>query len=124
MSVLLGVDVGRRTRSTSTPGDLGREGVEPLPPEGAVPFDGAVEFLDRAGLQSVDACGPPRCRRGEPGVAQDAQVPGDRGLGDAELPCDDVGQRTGCPVPFGEEFREPASDGVTEDVEGVHTDTL
>jgi hypothetical protein len=45
-------------------------------------------------------------------------------LGDAELRPDDVGQRTGRPVPLGEEFREPASDGVTEDVERVHVDTL
>ncbi|MBK0296824.1 hypothetical protein IAE22_33525 [Bacillus sp. S34] len=45
-------------------------------------------------------------------------------MGDAELRPDDVVQCTGCPVPLGEEFREPASDGVTEDVEGVHIVTL
>jgi hypothetical protein len=119
MSVLLGL-----ARGTSTTGDLGREGVETLPPERAVAFDSAVEFLDGAWFQPVHARRPSGYGRGEPGLAQDPEVAGDRGLGDAELRPDSVGQRTGRPVPLGEELREPASDGVTEDVECVHTITL
>lgn len=115
----------RRIRSlAAAAGDLGGEGVEPLPPERAVPFDGVVELVDRAGFQPVHTRRPTRCSGREPGLAQDPEVSGDRGLGDAELSGDDVRQCAGGVVVLGEELDQPSTDRVTEDVECVHVASL
>ena len=56
----------------------------------------------------------------EAGVAEHLEVLGDRGVRDAELHADDLGQLTRGPLAVGEQGQQAAPDGVTEDVEGVH----
>ena len=72
------------------------------------------------GIDGVEPAGALGADRGEPVVPQHPQVLRHSRLRDAELPLDDLGDRTGGPLPIGEQLQDPAPDRITEDIEGVH----
>src|SRR3954453_21299 len=89
-------------------------------PERAEAVEPRVDVLERVGVHGVEAAGAVPAPGREPGLAQDAEVLEDRGLGDAELRADDAGDRARRLLAGGEQLEDPAADGIAEDVEGVH----
>ncbi len=115
-----GGDRGTQAPLALAPGELGRERVEALAPEPAEVVEPVVQLVERRGVDRIEAA----CALGpdgrEPAVAQDLQVLRHGRLRDAELGLDDRGDRPGRQLAIGEQLQDPASDGVSEDIERVH----
>ena len=99
--------------------ELGLQGVEVRRPEAAEAVEPGVDVAQAVGVDRVQAAGAVGADRGEAGLAQDAQVGRDAGLGDAELALDDRADRARGLLAVGEQLEDAAADGIAEDVEGV-----
>jgi hypothetical protein len=64
------------------------EGIDVSRPETAELGEPGIEFLKRTGLEPIEAALRVDCRFDEAGVAKDAEVLGDGGLGHAEMALD------------------------------------
>jgi hypothetical protein len=95
--------------------DLGFEGVELLLPEGAKLIEPLRRFHQRAWVDGVEAALGVDADGGEAGIAQDSEVLGDGGLGDAELAVDDVADGAGGLLAADEELEDAPADGVAQD---------
>ena len=102
--------------------DLGVERVELRRPERAEGVEPGVDVAERPGVDGVEAARALGPHRREPGLAQDAEVLGDRGLGDAEFGPDDLRDRPGRALALGQQLEDAPADRVAEDVERVHDD--
>ena len=100
--------------------ELGRERVEALVPEPAEVVEPVVELAERRGVDGVQPAGALGPDGREPALAQDLEVLRHGGLRDPELGLDDRRDRPGRQLAIGEQFEDPAADGVSEDVERVH----
>src|SRR5664280_1522532 len=89
----------------------------PEPAEAAEPH---VDLLQGPGLHGVQPARTVRSDGGETVLSQHLQVLRDARLGDSELPLDDRRDRPGRLLAVGEQFQDPASHRITENVERVH----
>lgn len=72
----------------------------------------------------VDAAGSVHARIDEPGVTQDAQVAGRRGLTDAELARDERTQLPCGALPGGEMLNDPLTSGVRQSGKLIHVSVI
>ena len=107
-------------RLARRPRELGLQGVQVRRPESAESLEPRVDVAHGRGVDRIKAAGADGAYRGEARHAQDAQVGRDAGLRDAELALDDLADRASGLLAVGKQFEDAASDGIGEDVEGVH----
>jgi hypothetical protein len=96
------------------------EGAEAVFPEAAELVDPGVNVLKRFGIDRIDAPASLSADADETAFAQRTEVLRNSGLRDAELVPDDLREASGALLAAGEEFQNPASHRVAEDVEGFH----
>jgi hypothetical protein len=72
-------------------------------------------FHQRAWVDGVEAALGVDADGGEAGIAQDSEVLGDGGLGDAEFAVDDVADGAGGLLAADEELEDAPADGVAQD---------
>src|SRR5690606_22892670 len=96
-------------------GDLGRERLEPWPPEAPKLIEPRIHGFERARVDGVDATRAFRTHRGEPALAQDFQLLRDRGLRHPELGGDDLDHLPRAVLPLGEQLQDSPPDRISED---------
>jgi len=104
--------------------DLGVQRVEALPPRRAVCRQRRVGCAETFGSQRVEAPGAVGSHGDEALIAQDAQLAGYRGLGDAELRRCGRRQFACGALARNQLVEDAAADGIAEDVEGVHENSI
>src|SRR5438445_5809690 len=101
-------------------GELGCQGVQVRCPVAAEAIEPRVHVLQGLVLYSVETARPVRPNGSEAAIAQHLEVLRHGRLGDAELSLNDLADGTRGLFAIGEQLQDAASDGVTEDVEGMH----
>lgn len=104
--------------------NLGFECVKPLVPERAVPAGERVELVENPRTEAVDARGPRGARLDDVALAQETQVSRDGGLADLELVLDDAGEFARSHVAGREQFGEPPTHRVAQQVQRAHNSRL
>ena len=91
-----------------------------MAPEPSEVVEPVVKLVERCGVDRIEAAGPfgPDARK--PALTEDLQVLRNGRLRYPELCLDDRGDRPGRQLAIGEQLQNPASDGVSDDVECVH----
>ena len=93
------------------------EALAPLPSQVSDPALDSVESVGPERVQPARALG---AHVGEAALSEHAQLPRDGGLREPELCLDDVDDLAGTAFTGREQLEDSPSDGVAEDVEGLH----
>ncbi len=84
----------------------------------------ALDALERLAVQRVEPTGAFGANAREAALPEHAQLPRDGRLRKSELDPYDVDNVTGAALAGGKQLEDAAPDGVAEDVEGFHEDTI
>ena len=116
--------MGGQSTGTFATSQLGAERIEPGAPVLTELIKPVINLLQRSRIDGVKSVRSFGAYGGETGLPEHSQVLRHRRLSYAKLCRDRCHHRTGRMLARGQELEDPTPDGITEDIQRVHTATL
>ncbi len=116
--------MGGQSTDTFATSQLGAERIEPGAPVLPELIKPVINFQQRSRIDGVKSPRSFGAHGGKTGLPEHSQVLRHRRLSYAKLRRDRCHHRTGRMLPQGQELEDPTPDGITEDIQRVHTATL